>query len=277
MTTHDKFLTVYGQKIHYVEVGKGPVVILLHNLGGDLSDWDKNRDVLAQKYRVIAFDQIGAGQSDKPSINYRPATWVDFLLGVYKGLKINSASLVGHSMGGAVAASFALAHPEKVERLVLLSAGYGYAIPEVSDPYQFGHVPGTLQLLNPSTLEQMQQSLALAFYERQAYVSDAAIDQAFAGSLLGAYAQQRFIESFIRYEDVLDHKLGGIRQPTLIIWGREDRWTPLALGERFKRDIPGSKLLVIDRCGHFANVEQADQFNAAVMEFLSGANVPTKK
>ncbi len=276
MTTQDKFLTVYGQKIHYVDVGSGPVVILLHNLGGDLSDWDKNRDVLSQKYRVVAFDQVGAGQSDKPFINYRPATWVNFLEGVYKELKINSASLVGHSMGGVVAASFALAHPEKVERLVMLDAGYGYAIPEVFDPHQFGHVPGTLQLLNPSTLEQMQQSLALAFYDQKTYVSDAAIDKAFAGSMLGAYAQQRFIESFIRHEDVLDNKLGGIRQPTLIIWGREDGWTPVALGERFERDISGSKLLVIDHCGHFANVEQADQFNAAVTKFLSDANDRTK-
>lgn len=78
MTTSDKFLTVYGQKIHYVEVGSGPVVILLHNLGGDLSDWDKTVTPLSQKYRVIAFEQVGAGQSDKPFINYRPATWVDF-------------------------------------------------------------------------------------------------------------------------------------------------------------------------------------------------------
>ncbi len=272
MTTPDKFITIYGQKIHYIEVGSGPVVVLLHNLGGDLSDWNKTIPPLSEKYRVIAFDQIGAGQSDKPFINYRPATWVDFLNGVYKGLKINSASLVGHSMGGAVAASFALAYPEKVERLVLLDAGYGYGIPQVSDPTSKGHVPGTLQLLNPSTLEQMQQSLALAFYDQKTYVSDTAIDKAFAGSMLGAYAQQRFIESFIRHEDVLDNKLGGIRQPTLIIWGREDRWTPVALGERFKREIPNSELLIVEKCGHFANIEQADQFNAVVNKFLGGAN-----
>ena len=129
MTTPDNFITIYGQKIHYIEVGSRPVVVLLHNLGGDLSDWNKTIPPLSQKYRVIAFDQIGAGQSDKPFINYRPATWVDFLNGVYKGLKINSASLVGHSMGGAVAASFALAYPEKVERLVLLDAGYGVCYP----------------------------------------------------------------------------------------------------------------------------------------------------
>ncbi|MBV8884328.1 MAG: alpha/beta hydrolase [Chroococcidiopsidaceae cyanobacterium CP_BM_RX_35] len=268
----NKFITIYGQKIRYTEVGSGPVVVLLHNLGGDLSDWDKTIPSLSQKYRVIAFDQIGAGQSDKPLINYRPATWVDFLNGVYEGLKINSASLVGHSMGGAVAASFALGHTEKVKQLVLVDAGYAYAIPQVPDLHQLGHVPGTLRLLNPSTLEQMQQSLALAFYDRKTYASDAAIDKAFAGSMLGAYAQQRFIESFIRHEDVLDNKLSEIKQPTLIIWGREDRWTPVALGERFKREIPNSELLIVEQCGHFPNIEQADQFNAVVMKFLDGAN-----
>ncbi len=268
----NKFIAVYGQKIHCVEVGSGATVILLHNLGGDVSNWDKTIPTLSKKYHVIAFDQIGAGQSDKPFINYRPATWVDFLNRVYEELKINSASLVGHSMGGAIAASFALAHPEKVERLVLLDAGYGYAIPEVSDLNKLGHVTGTLQLLNPSTREQMQQALTLAFYDQKTYVSNPTIDKAFAGSMLGAYAQQRFIESFIRHEDVLDNKLGGIKQPTLIIWGREDRWTPVSLGERFKREIPGSELLIIEKCGHFANIEQADQFNAVVMKFLGGGN-----
>lgn len=180
-------------------------------------------------------------------------------------------------MGGAVAASFALTHPKKVERLVLLDAGYGYAIPEVTDLHQLGHVPGTLQLINPSTRKQMRQALELAFYDQKQYANDAAVDKAFAASARGAYAQQRFIESFIRREDVLDNKLAGIEQPTLIIWGREDGITPVALGERFKREISGSELLVIEQCGHFANVEQADQFNAAVMEFLSGANVPTKR
>lgn len=96
-------------------------------------------------------DQIGAGQSDKPLLNYRPATWVDFIGGLYQALKLDRASLVGHSMGGATAAMFAIAHPEKVDRLVLVDAGYGYAIPEVSDPSQLGHNPGTLHLINPST------------------------------------------------------------------------------------------------------------------------------
>lgn len=265
----NKFVTVYGQKIHYVELGSGPTVILLHNLGGDLSEWDKNIGPLSKKYRVIAFDQVGAGQSDKPLINYRASTWVDFLEGVCKELKIEQASLLGHSLSGGVVAAFALKHPQQVERLLLLDAGYGYAIPQVSDPCQLGHVPGTLPLINPSTRKQMRQALALVFYDQKTYANDAAIDKAFAASMRGAYTQQRFIESFIQREDVLDNKLGGIKQPTLILWGREDGITPVALGERFEREIPGSKLLIFDKCGHFPNIEQADQFNMAVMDFLS--------
>jgi pimeloyl-ACP methyl ester carboxylesterase len=266
---NDHFLTIYGQKIHYVEKGRGSVVILLHNLGGDVSDWDKNFEVLSQQHRVIAFDQVGAGQSDHPLINYRPATWVDFLEGVYKALQIERASLIGHSMGGATAAAFALAHPEKVDRLILLSAGYGYALPQVSDVRQLGHAPGTLPLINPSTREQMRQALAIVFYDQKTYANDAAVDKAFAGSIQGAYTQHQFIESIIRREDVLDNKLSNIKQPTLIIWGREDGITPLALGERFKREIPNSKLQIIEQCGHFANIEQADQFNQIVKQFLN--------
>lgn len=270
MTTEDKFITVYGQKIHYLEAGSGSVVILLHALGADTSDWSKVIAPLSEKYHVIAPDQIGAGKSDKPLINYRPATWVDFLEGLYKELKIERATLVGHSMGGATAAAFALRYPEKVLCLVLVDAGYGYAIPEIADPRLLGHNPGTLQLINPSTREQVCQLLALVFYDQKTYASDAAVDQTFAGVAGGAYTQQRFIESIILREDVLDNRLSEIKQPTLIIWGREDGMAPIALGERFKREIPGSQLLVIDKCGHSPNIEQANQFNSALMEFLAG-------
>jgi hypothetical protein len=115
-STADNFVTVYGAKIHYVEAGTGPVVILLHGLGADISSWDLTIGQLSQKYRVIVPDQIGFGRSDKPLINYRIGTLVDFLDGFYKELKVEHASLVGNSLGGWVAAAFALAHPEKVER-----------------------------------------------------------------------------------------------------------------------------------------------------------------
>lgn len=276
MTPQDKFVTVYGQKIHYLEAGSGAVVILLHGLGSDTSDWSKVIAPLSKHYRVIAPDQIGAGQSDKPFINYRPMTWVDFIGGFYQALKIDRASLVGHSMGGATAAMFAIAHPTQVDRLVLVDAGYGYAIPKVSDPNQLGHNPGTLHLINPATRAEARQLLSLAVYDPKTVASEAAVDELFATSARSGYANQRFIESFMRREDVLDGKLNALRSPTLIVQGREDKVTPLALSERLHHDIAGSDLLIVNHCGHSPNVEQADQLNAAVLRFLNGKAVTTQ-
>src|SRR5579871_648027 len=123
-----KQVEVFGQKIQYVEIGSGPTVILLHGLGGDKTNWAYNAPVLAKNYHVFVLDQLGFGESDKPMINYRVGTLVDFLDGFCKKVGIAKATLVGNSLGGWTAAAFTLAHPDKVERLVLVdSAGYSLA------------------------------------------------------------------------------------------------------------------------------------------------------
>ena len=260
----DKTATVYGVKIHYQEAGSGPAVILLHGLGGDVSNWAQTIGPLSQKYRVIVPDQIGFGRSDKPMINYRVGTLVDFLDGFYKELKLERASLVGNSLGGWTAAAYALAHPEKVERLVLVDAA-GFAITGDVDPR-------VLNGLNPSTRDAVKQVMSLVFYNKQIYASDAAVDMLFARKMTAgdSYTIQRFIDSITRGEDVLDNRLGALKQPTLIIWGREDGLTPIAMGERFKKEIRGSELVVIEKCGHVPQLEKAAEFNAALVRFLGG-------
>jgi triacylglycerol lipase len=260
----DKTATVYGAKIHYQEAGSGPVVILLHGLGGDSSNWASTIGPLAQKYRVIVPDQIGFGRSDKPMLNYRVATLVDFLDGLYKQLGITRASLVGNSLGGFTAAAYALAHPEKVERLVLVDAA-GFAVPKDFDAR-------AAEVLNASTRAQVKMLLPLIFYNKALYASDAAVDLMLTRRVTtgDGYTIQRFIDSIVRGDDVLDGKLGGIKQPTLMIWGREDGLTPLAMGERFKKEIAGSELFIIDKCGHVPQIEKAAEFNAALLRFLGG-------
>lgn len=259
----DKFVTVYGVKIHYQEAGSGPAVILLHGLGGDVSNWAQTIGPLSQKYRVIVPDQIGFGRSDKPMINYRVGTLVDFLDGFYKELKLDRASLVGNSLGGWTAAAYTLAHPEKVERLVLVDAA-GFAITGDVDPR-------VLNGLNPSTRDAVKQVMSLVFYNKQ-YTSDAAVDLLFARKMTAgdSYTIQRFIDSITHGEDVLDNKLGAVKQPTLIVWGRQDGLTPIAMGERFKKEIQGSQLVVIEKCGHVPQLEKAAEFNAALAKFLGG-------
>ncbi|MET0625967.1 MAG: alpha/beta fold hydrolase [Pyrinomonadaceae bacterium] len=258
-----KEAVVFGQKIQYAEAGSGPVVVLLHGLGGNSTNWTFNTPALAQKYRVIVPDQIGFGGSDKPLINYRIATYVDFLDKFLSELKVERATLVGNSMGGWVAALYALRHPTKVERLVLVDAA-GFAPPKEFDV-------NALAGLNPSTRAEMKQLSNLVFFN-PLFKSDAAVDVLLAQRMSAGdgYTIQRLVESIHRGDDMLDGKLGAVKQPVLIVWGRDDGLTPLAReGERFKKEIPHAQLVVFDNCGHVPQVEKAAEFNAAVLKFLS--------
>lgn len=259
----EKDVVVFGTKIHYLEAGSGPVVILLHGLGGNSQNWALNIAPLAQKFRVIVPDQIGFGSSDKPFIHYRVGTYVDYLDQFCKELKIERASLVGSSMGGWIAAAYTVAFPGRVDRLVLVDAA-GYAPPANFD-YRI------LYNLNPSTRAGMKQVAALVFYNKL-FQSDALIDAALAARITAGdgYTITSIIESITRGEDFLDNRVKSIKQPTLIVWGRQDGLTLLADGERFKKEIPNSTLLVIEECGHVPQFEKAGEFNAALLKFLQG-------
>lgn len=96
----DKTITVFGQSIHYFDLGSGPVVVLLHGLGSHKEDWVPVLEPMAQKYRLLVPDQIGFGRSDKPLLDYSIQTYVDFLNEFLRQLKVEKASLVGESLGG---------------------------------------------------------------------------------------------------------------------------------------------------------------------------------
>ncbi len=258
----EKETVVFGQKIHYVEAGSGPTVILLHGLGGSSRAWQPNIAPLSEKFHVFVPDQIGFGKSDKPLVNYRIRTYVDFLDQFCKQLGIERASLVGNSMGGWIAAVFTAVFPGRVDKLVLEDAA-GYAPPKELDPR-------TLYGLNPTTREGMKVLTAKVFYNK-AFLTDAAIDQAIAARLAAGdgYTIKSITESIIRGEDFLDDRVKTITRPTLIIWGREDGLLPLTDGERLSKDIARSKFVVLDQCGHVPNLEKAIEFNEAVIRFLS--------
>lgn len=262
-----KEVMVFGQKIHYVEAGSGPVVVLLHGLGGNSANWAFNIPALAQKYRVIVPDQIGFGRSDKPRINYRVGTYADFLDKFLDELKIERATLVGNSMGGWIAALYALQRPARVERLVLADAA-GFRPPPEFDL-------AVLSGLNPSTRAGMRELAAQVFFNKQLFGSEAAIDLMLTQRMAAGDGDtiQRLVESIYRGEDMLDGRLSAIKQPTLIIWGREDGLTPLAReGEKFRKEMPGAQFIVFDNCGHVPQVEKAAEFNAAILKFLAAAN-----
>jgi pimeloyl-ACP methyl ester carboxylesterase len=206
-------------------------------------------------------DQIGFGRSDKPLVNYRIRTYVDFLDQFCKQLKIERASLVGNSMGGWIAAAFTAAFPDRVDKLVLVDAA-GYSPSKDVDPRTFYG-------LNPTTREGMKVLAAKVFYNKL-FQTDAAIEASIAARLAAGdgYTINSITESIIRGEDFLDESVKTIKRPALIVWGREDGLLPLSDGERFNKDIAGSKLVVFDQCGHVPNFEKAPEFNTAVINFL---------
>jgi pimeloyl-ACP methyl ester carboxylesterase len=254
------FVSVFGAKLHYVDAGSGPVVVLLHGLADDVGVWESVMPALAAKHRVIALDQIGFGRSDKPLLGYRAGTFVDFLDGFLNELKIDRASLVGNSLGGWIAASFTLTHPERIDRLVLCDAAGYAAVTKTMDPR-------ALRALRLASREDIRYLGPLTFRDKRFYEDvDLALKQRVTAG--DNYTINQLLDSIIRGEDVLDGRLGAIHKPTLIVWGREDKLIPLNFAERFHKEITGSRLEVIDNCGHMPHVECADKFNHALLRFF---------
>ena len=251
---------VFGANLHYVDAGSGSVVVLLHGLADDVGVWESVMPALAAKHRVIALDQIGFGRSDKPLLGYRAGTFVDFLDGFLNELKIDRASLVGNSLGGWIAANFALAHPERIDRLVLCDAA-GYAALGKNMNAR------ALNALRLASREDIRYLGPLTFHNKRFYED---VDLAFKQRVTAGdnYTVNQLLDSMIRGEDVLDGRLGAIHKPTLIVWGREDKLIPLNFAERFHKEITGSRLEVIDDCGHMPHVECADKFNHALLKFF---------
>lgn len=262
----EKEVRVFGQRIAYLESGSsGPTVLLLHGLGGSSANWRLTIPALAG-FRVIALDQIGAGRSDKPSLNYRVATLVECLHEFMTVAGIDKATLVGHSQGGWVAAAYALAHPDRIERLVLVDSG-GYSPARINLP------PPTreaLLRLNPSTLAGLRSVLELTFANKL-MITDALVRTVFEQKLAAndGHVINAFIDSVLRGEDYVDGRLGALTMPTLVIWGREDALIPVVAADAFVADIPGAQKAVLEGCGHIPQLECFITFNGTLQKFLA--------
>jgi 2-hydroxy-6-oxonona-2,4-dienedioate hydrolase len=252
----EKTAVVYGQNIRYIEAGQGPTVILLHGLGSVKEIWSANIGALSAKYHVYALDQIGFGHSDKPLLDYKIATFVDFLHAFMQSQNLSKATLVGNSLGGWIALDFAARHPEMVDKLVLVdSAGLPWGKAIAVD-------------LNPASLEDMRTLLDSIFYDKK-MVSEEFVLQAFTNHVRNndSYTIQRTLAGFAQNQ-FEDAKLASIHSPTLVVWGREDELIPVSSGEKLRDGIPGAKLVVFEHCGHVPQLEKAAEFNQALIDFL---------
>jgi pimeloyl-ACP methyl ester carboxylesterase len=261
----DKTIAVFGQAIHYWDVGTGPVVVLVHGLGSRKEDWLPVLEPLSQKYRLLVPDQIGFGKSEKPLLDYSVQTYVDFLNEFLRQLKVEKSSLVGESLGGWISALYAVelgdgAHLTPIDRLVLVDA---------AGLKQDAAIPN----LNPSSLVAMRGVMEAVFYDTS-WLNEDALRKIFTDklSLHDSYTVRSFLGNPMIVTERVDDRLARIKTPTLVVWGKQDKLIPMAMGERYAAGIAGAKLVSFDKCGHVPPIEKTEEFVAAVTAFLGGGS-----
>lgn len=264
-----------GIALHFVTEGSGAPVLLLHGLGGFAAVWRHNIPVLGHHANVIALDLPGFGRSSKPPGSYPLGFFARALEAFRRGLGLDRLTLVGHSMGGAVAAAYALDYPSRVERLALVGAavpGFGY---RASGVYRLlalralGEV--VAGLMWPGLLK---TALARCFARPDPDEIDFLVRTGFSvrASPEGRAAFLSTLRSvkadFAAEADRYRHGLRSLALPVLLIHGRQDRVVPPAHPERVAAHLRNPTVRWLEGCGHFPQIEHRDAVNGWLAEFL---------
>jgi len=262
-----RFASVTGARVRFVDEGQGPAVVLLHGFASSLETWEGVRPALAKDHRVIALDLKGFGWTDRPEGDYSPRAQAELVFALMDQLGVKSAAVVGHSWGASVALRMALLHPERVERLALYDAWvYEEQLPST---FHWSRADGVGEaLFGAFYAERSDEKMAQAFYDERYVTEQLVEDVERALDRPGTTAAALAAARGQRFEEVQQH-YREIQQPTLLLWGREDRVSILEVGERLSRDLPHSKLKVYPRCGHFPMIEAASASTRDLVKFLA--------
>jgi pimeloyl-ACP methyl ester carboxylesterase len=268
--------TVGDHRIAYLDTGQGPPVILIHGFGGSMWQWEYQQTALAARHRVITLDLLGAGLSDKPATGYTPDEMVAFFRAFMDALSIPRASLAGNSMGGALVIGMALTHPDRVDRVVLISGMPGrvlekLASPLIRRPLETRAPVWLIQVGNWLTGRGMTERVLREIVYDPKLLTDAVLDRATRNRKRPGLIPSilALAESLPLWEAGFATQLGAINRPTLLLWGAEDRVFPLQVGQDMHRAIPGSTLRIIPESGHLPQWERPDLVNPMLLEFLS--------
>jgi pimeloyl-ACP methyl ester carboxylesterase len=267
-TPPSKFIEVDGLRLHYRDRGVGPVVVLLHGSNSSLFTWEGWAAALTPHHRVITVDLPGHGLTGPdPHERYSAAQMAEVVDGFVRALAIDKFTLGGNSMGGNVAWHYTLAHPEKVDHLILVdSAGLPreeprpFALRAFGWPV-FGHVA---RFVTPRF---MVRKSVREVYGDPSRLDDDTIDR-YQDLMLREGNREATRQRALLGDDGLGARLGELRVPTLILWGTRDRWILPKYAERFHAAIPGSKLVMLDGLGHIPMEEDSRASVAPVEEFL---------
>ena len=270
-----KIFDYHGVKINYYEAGQGPPVILVHGFGASAYSWRFLGPALAVDHRVLTIDLKGYGLSAKPEDGkYAISDQADLVAEFIRTRDLHDLVVIGHSMGGGVTLMtyFEVREdaPARIKKLVLIdSAGYPQKMPLfiwLAKAPVLGSVGG--KLLSPRFVTGM--ALRKCYYHKDRITDEQIDTYAYYVSLPGAREAVVATAQQIVPEDIeaVTARYQTISVPVLIIWGEEDEVVPVSVGKNFKRDIPGSELVILPECGHMAPEEEAAETNRLIKQFL---------
>jgi pimeloyl-ACP methyl ester carboxylesterase len=259
-------MEIDGQTIAYRQAGQGPALVLLHGFLCDSRCWRHQLSHLSDRFRVVAWDAPGAGSSSDPSDTFTTASYARCLTGFLDAIGIEQAHVLGLSWGGILAQEFYRLSAERVRSLVLADtyAGWRGSLPETvwkqrlatclqdaSGPRETllaKFLPGVFTDAAPQLLREEFAAIVSEFHPigfRLMSLSSAEVDT----------------------RDLLPR----VAVATLVLWGDDDRRSPLHVAEQFHAAIPGAELAIIPNAGHLSNMEQPDVFNGHVRRFCLSA------
>jgi pimeloyl-ACP methyl ester carboxylesterase len=268
-TPPSKFIDVDGMQVHVRDRGAGPALVLLHGSNSSLFTWEGWARELGGERRVIAFDLPGHGLTGPhPEERYSYADMAELVDHVVAKLGVERFTLAGNSMGGHVALRYALAHPDKVDHLILVDAHGLHRDEPVPLVYRMARWPVVGRLFDVITPRFVVAANVRAVYGDPTKVTDEMVDR-YDELLLRAGNRRATRLRIAEPADDLDPaRLGELKMPVLILWGGRDAWIAPKYAERFHQAIPGSKLVVFDGLGHVPMEEDPAATAAAVRSFL---------
>lgn len=271
-----KQVAVEGINIRYVERGAGNPLVLVHGIPTSSFLWRDMIEELSAHGRVIAPDLPGFGLSDPPPDgDYTISSYARLFESFLEAVSVERATLVCHDLGGPIVLTYALRHPEKVERLVILDTFLHRDIPPLPLFMRIAKIRPLGELfmwlagesIARSGLEQgvvdksrISEELVLRYYMPDG--DPGKLNRSMLGTLRMEYLDDvAFIEK----------NLSTIEKPTLILWAEDDTYLPIRLGERIHDDIVGSRMERIPNCGHFIPEDQPERATKMIVEFLTGS------
>jgi pimeloyl-ACP methyl ester carboxylesterase len=266
------FLTVNGARLWYEDTGSGKPVTLVHAAVCDHRQWDEQVPALAEYYRVIRFDMRGYGESEiKPG----KASLSDDIRGVLDALGVERTALMGCSMGGAASIDFTVTHPERVGALITVGSGLSGAPDHENPPEQVAVMEEAIAAQNAGDITRLTELEARYWCQGFARTADQ----------VKPSVMKRFIEmetnnnrryfagegkdtEFPPLDPPAFGRLGSLTVPTLVIVGSGDEAGVQAMADDIANGIPGARKVVMAGLGHVPNMDEPEEFNRIILEFL---------